>query len=122
MHPPPLDHAQRQALFEKCLRDVVGDAYPRGWFLDPEIKRENVIDWIFWAIFSCDRADAAPEWRAEAEYYLVAMEQHLEVNFEDGHNEAAKSMRLTLDPVLMAHRPLLWYGVSDHRWPDTSVL
>jgi hypothetical protein len=92
----------------------VGDGYPHGWFLDTDVKRENVMSWIYWAIFSCNGVDAEPEWQAEAEEYLVAIERRFGRKFEDGHNGTAKSMRLTLDPVLMIHRPLLWYAVSNH--------
>jgi hypothetical protein len=113
-HPPPLDRTQRQALFEKCLNNVVGDGYPHGWFLSADFNRDDVMSWIYWAIFSCDRADAAPEWQAEAEEYLVAMEQRFGQEFKNGRHGTTKSMRLTLDPVLTIHRPLLWYAVSNH--------
>jgi hypothetical protein len=116
-HPPPLDRTQRQALFEKCLNGAVGDRYPHGWFLGTDVNRDDVMGWLYWAIFSCDRANAAPEWQVEAEEYLVAIERRFGREFKDGRNGpgTTKSMRLTLDPVVMIHRPLLWYAVSNHR-------
>jgi len=113
VHPPLLDRIQRQALFEKCLKDVVGDGYPLGWFLGTDVNRDDVMDWIYWAVFSCDRVEAAPEWQTEAEEYLVLVERRFGLEFKDGNNgpRKTKSMRLTLDPVVMIHRPLLWYAI-----------
>jgi hypothetical protein len=100
-------------LFERCLAYVSGDVYPQRWFLSStDIRRENLMDWIFWAIFYTDVAHAAPEWFDEARGYVAAIEAALGHQLEEGRNGDVRSMRPTLDPVVMLHRPLIWYGVS----------
>ena len=54
------------------------------------------------------------EWEDEIVEYLAAVEKALGQALPDGYNKDAPCMRLTLDPVPMLHRPLLWYLVS---WP-----
>ena len=54
------------------------------------------------------------EWEDETVEYLAAVEKALGQALPDGYNKDAPCMRLTLDPVPMLHRPLLWYLVS---WP-----
>lgn len=88
----------------------MGDQYPSGWFLGPDIKRDNVIIWTLWALFSADTYE--PEWKDEIEGYLAEIEGLLGRKLEDGHNDKAPSMRLTFDPVIALHRPVVWYLVS----------
>jgi len=111
-HPPLSNRPARQILFNRCLKFVDSDVYPSRWFFSTDIKRENVVEWVLWAIFSSDREHASLEWREEIDGYVASIEGQLGKKFEHGYNGNVKSMRLTLDPVVMAHRPLIWYGVS----------
>jgi hypothetical protein len=79
-----------------------------------DFMRENVIDWLLWALFSSDRKHAPPEWREEIDGYVTSIERLMGKKLQHGHHQNVKSMRVTLDPVVMAHRPLLWYAVSLH--------
>ena len=54
------------------------------------------------------------EWEEEIVEYLAVVENVIGRTLPDGYNKDTPSMRLTLDPVPMIHRPLLWYMVG---WP-----
>lgn len=101
--------SEQDSLLEHHVSD---SGYPAGWFLSPEIKKENVRDWILWAMFSVNSGEALEEWTEEIDGYIQSVEKTLGRRLEDGRNPKANSMRLTFDPVLMTHRPLIWYFVS----------
>jgi hypothetical protein len=69
-----------------------------------------MILWILWALFSTDTMQ--PEWEDEINAYVEDMESILGRKLESGFNDKAGCMRLTFDPVVSLHRPLLWYLVS----------
>ncbi|KAF7976521.1 hypothetical protein HWV62_6341 [Athelia sp. TMB] len=112
-HPPPISYEARQDLFKHCKSFLVGHDYPTGWFLTPDFKREDVVHWILWALFSADRAE--PEWEQEINEYVSQIEDILDRKLERGSKEAlateSKSMRLTFDPVVTLHRPFIWYTI-----------
>jgi hypothetical protein len=105
-----LTYKERQLLFKRCRSCQDGDDFPIGWFQSSDIKRENVILWILWALFSTDTYQ--PEWEEEINEYILSIESLLGHKFEHGYDDRAKSMRLTFDPVVAVHRPLVWYIVS----------
>jgi hypothetical protein len=109
-HPPPLTRVERQALFEKCTSCTTDDSYPAGWFTS-DITRENATEWILWALFSCDLEHAKEEWAEEIDIYIQGIEKILGRELESSQQKTG-SMRLTFDPVVMVHRPLIWYNVS----------
>lgn len=112
MHPPPINYSERQALFNRCKSYLVGHDYPTGWFLDPDFKREDAVHWMLWALFSSETAQ--PEWEEEIVEYVEEIEKILGRKLDHGTAEAglaSKSMRLTFDPVVMLHRPFVWYLV-----------
>jgi hypothetical protein len=76
------------------------------------MKREDAVDWLLWALFSCEREDALEEWTEELDTYIKMVEEMLGRKLEEGRGEGVRSMRLTFDPVKVAHRPLIWYSVS----------
>jgi hypothetical protein len=43
--------------------------------------------------------------------YVQCIERLLGRKLEDGLNEKIKCLKVTLDPVVSLHRPLLWYIV-----------
>ena len=56
-----------------------------------------------------------PEWEEEVNGYVREVENILGRRLEAGYNEEAKSLRLTFDPVVTLHKPILWYLVSTSR-------
>ena len=70
------------------------------------------MDWLLWSLFNSDRAHESPEWKQEIDSYVASVERLSGKRLQLGRNEGTKCMRVTLDPVVMVHRPLLWYGVS----------
>ncbi|KAJ3984347.1 hypothetical protein F5890DRAFT_1554150 [Lentinula detonsa] len=125
---PPLNREQREALFLRCSKHIsfsvtestpnkLSSTYPNGWFLTPNprstpnarLKRENLIEWILWALFSCNPHEAKDSWKDEIDGYVRQIEGITNVKFENGRDEGMKALRLTLDEVKMVHRPLVWY-------------
>ena len=51
----------------------------------------------------------------EVDGYVREVENILGRRLEAGYNEEAKSLRLTFDPVVTLHKPILWYLVSTSR-------
>ncbi|KAJ4496246.1 hypothetical protein C8J55DRAFT_532664 [Lentinula edodes] len=109
--PPPLTRAQRHALFLQCSKRIAGSRYPLGWFTSPNVKRQNVVEWILWALFSATPETAQESWKEEMEEYVDKVEELLGMKLEQGRVHTTSALRLTLDPVKMVHRPLIWYLV-----------
>lgn len=53
------------------------------------------------------------QYTEELNEYLDAIERKTGAAIEDGYSrdQGVRSMRISLDPVAMLHRPLLWYFV-----------
>ncbi|KAI7722968.1 hypothetical protein KC353_g20 [Hortaea werneckii] len=87
------------------------ERYVRGWFkgADTEdIGIQDVKKWLAWAFFDRDWADGQDE--DEIEDYALQIQGMLRKDFGPGSGNA-KPLRLTIDPVNMLHRSLLWYLV-----------
>ncbi|KAK4464323.1 Alpha/Beta hydrolase protein [Cladorrhinum samala] len=122
-HPqPPLNRAQRQALFDKCASNIPDwESYIRGWFLNApisEIKRDNVREFLLWAFFDIDSNDDAtreldPDTESHLDSLISQTESLLGRKFPPGRAGAAttKSLRLTIDPISIQYRSVLWYAV-----------
>lgn len=110
--PPRLSRSQRRDLFGKCASQITSD-YPSGWFLpsNSDIKRDNVYEWILWALFASTPEHASPEWEQEIDEYISTVEKSLGRKLEPGRASDVKSLRLSFDPIHMLHRPLIWYMV-----------
>ena len=113
IHPPPRSKKQRKALFAKVRREVHDpDKFFSGWFrgAKPEdIGREDVrlfLNWAFWD----GKADMYGADEKELDEYIGKVEQMLRTPFKPGKG-TAKSLRLTLDPIEMECRTLLWYSL-----------
>ncbi|KZT69894.1 hypothetical protein DAEQUDRAFT_668977 [Daedalea quercina L-15889] len=114
VHPSPLTRKEREALFARCFIYIARMNMATGWFFGSEaslIKRENMKEWLLWALFDCNLDGLREEWMDELEGYLRRLEAYMGSKIEDGWCEAARCMRLTLDPVVMLHRPLAWYTI-----------
>jgi hypothetical protein len=125
VHPPLRSKKERKALFAKVRREVHDpDRFMGGWFrgAKPEdIGREDLkgfLNWAFWdgrADMSVGGAD-----EKELEYYIGKVETMMRKPFKPGYG-SAKSLKLTLDPIVMECRTLLWYGLvsTKHSVMDT---
>ncbi|KAF8811418.1 hypothetical protein BYT27DRAFT_7336185 [Phlegmacium glaucopus] len=122
--PPPLTREERRRIFAKCVAAAnTSDSaatptpYPTGWFLPKNTipKREDVIDWLLWALFSATTTirdgSLVEENKEEIDGYIEEVEQLLGRKLESGGDSCLRSMRITLDPVGMLHRPLVWYSI-----------
>jgi hypothetical protein len=86
-----------------------------GWFSSTQgrLRRQNVVEWLLWALYSCEPQDALlDEWKEELDEYVRRIEERLGYKLEDGYDSIVKSMRLLFDPVGATYRPLIWYLVS----------
>ena len=85
-----------------------------GWFSQSSLSRiqqGNVIEWLLWALFSTDAGHNLGEWEEELNSYISVFATIVGYPLDTGSNGELKTMRLTLDPVVMIHRPLIWYMV-----------
>ena len=57
-----------------------------------------------------------PEWEEEVDGYIREVEYILGRRLEVGYSEEAKSLRLTFNPVVTLHKPILWYLMSTSRF------
>ena len=113
VHPELLPRSERRRLFKRAHDSLLdAESYLSKWFSGAplsDIKRENVKQFFCWAFLS--KAHWGPEDEDELEEYADAMEQALDQKLDPGWGKAVP-LRLTLDPIEMKHRPLLWYSVS----------
>lgn len=65
-------------------------------------------EFFLWAFFNRDGLPGGDD--EELEEYIVAAERQLGRTIDEGRGSAA-CLRLTLDPVNMLHRSILWYSV-----------
>ncbi|EIW51855.1 uncharacterized protein TRAVEDRAFT_24907 [Trametes versicolor FP-101664 SS1] len=85
-----------------------------GWFFSSvpdDIKRENMIEWLLWALFGTHREGLQDEWAEEIQGYLQKMESLLGRKIEEGWDQTVRCMKVSLDPVDAIHRPLVWYFI-----------
>ena len=112
-HPAPRSKEERRKLFDYVKTEVTDpDQFIQGWFKGAEIKdirRDDVKEWLTWAFF--DRDYEGREDEDEIEEYTLEIESMLRKDFRPGKG-TVKPLKLTIDPVDMLHRSLLWYFVS----------
>ncbi len=113
IHPPPRTKKQRKALFARIRREVHDpDKFFSGWFRGAnieDIRREDVRLFLSWAFWD-GKADMYGTDEKELDCYIGKVEQMLRTPFKPGKG-TAKSLRLTLDPIEMECRTLLWYSL-----------
>ena len=121
-HPPIRSKEERRKLVDRVHADVADpERYIRGWFKGArieEIGREDVKTYLAWAILDRDRVQGEDVDEEEIEEYTREIESMLGKDFRPG-KRTAKPLRLTLDPVDVLHRSLLWYLVLPP-WTDMS--
>ncbi|CAE6367164.1 unnamed protein product [Rhizoctonia solani] len=113
VHPPPLSPEDRHQLFTRCLHHLKDAQSFNQWFLDapPRIPRQNVLEWLKWGFFAGEQCtnDTCSKHDEELEEYLKALENALGERFPPGVDPKLKSIRITLDDVVVYHRPVVWY-------------
>lgn len=111
IHPHLRTKQQRKELFDKVRSEIHDpEKFLSGWFRGAKIEdigREDLREFLAWAFWE-GRNVAHDE--AELEELVVKVEKMTRRSFPPGSGKA-KSLRLTLDPIEMECRSLLWYGI-----------
>lgn len=117
VHPPVRSRQERLDLFNKCQREIHDPvSFLSGWFRGARVEdigREELrkfVDWSFWEGRAQTGDEEDGETAAEIEDYMEKMERMMPQPFVAGPGKA-KSLRLTLDPIEIEARSLLWYGL-----------
>ncbi|KAK0310132.1 hypothetical protein LTR82_014955 [Friedmanniomyces endolithicus] len=110
LHPAARSREDRRALFEKVKDEIrTPEQFLSGWFRGAkveEIGKEELKGWLDWAFWD---GRVGPDDEEEMEELVKDVEDLVGKQFPDGKGPA-KSLRLTLDPIEMEWRSLLWYG------------
>ncbi|KAG0377476.1 hypothetical protein BGX24_006047 [Mortierella sp. AD032] len=116
--------AKRRELFERCLETVEeGEGVKRWievWFdtgrtKQParfeDIGRANMVTWMAWAFWAAPLEEVAqsPAAIIELNEMIDTIEEAKKVKFTEGYNPNVECIRLSLDPVIASHRPLIYY-------------
>ncbi|EMC94174.1 hypothetical protein BAUCODRAFT_36646 [Baudoinia panamericana UAMH 10762] len=110
-HPPLRSKAERKALFDKVrgeIHDV--ERFLSGWFRGARVEdigRDDAKDFLSWAFWE---SRTVREDEAELEEVTQGVEKMVGRTFKPGRG-TAKSLRLTLDPIEIECRSLLWYTI-----------
>ncbi|KAF6808933.1 alpha beta hydrolase fold family [Colletotrichum sojae] len=108
----PLSRPERREFFQRGLDHAPDvEQYIRKWHCNAQlgdIRRENVKDWLLWALF--DKEGIPGEDDDELEEYINDAEERAGVSIKKGYGDA-KPMRLSFDSVDIRHRSLLFYGI-----------
>lgn len=120
-----MSRTERKELFDKCAQMMTAQS-TEGWFSQSSLSRiqqGNVIEWLLWALFSTDAGHNLGEWEEELNSYISVFATIVGYPLDTGSNGELKTMRLTLDPVVMIHRPLIWYMVRvlDSEWKSVLI-
>jgi hypothetical protein len=112
IHPPLKTPAERRRLFDDVKREIHnGETYLAGWFHGAKIEdigRKQVTEFLDWVFFDSRAAESDED---ELEHYVQEMEKLVGRRLGKG-SPNVKALRLTLDPIAMECRSLLWYFVS----------
>lgn len=107
------DRTERRDLFDKCIATITDPVrYVSLWHRGAPIEtigRENVKEWICWGFM--DRGTWGPDEDEELEEYVDALENLLPdgMKFRQGKTPGIKTLRFSLDPINISHKPLLFY-------------
>jgi pimeloyl-ACP methyl ester carboxylesterase len=110
------NRGQRRDLFNKCIATITDPVrYVSLWHRGAPIAsigRENVKEWICWGFL--DRDIGGPDEDEELEEYVDALEKLLPngMKFKDGKAAGIQTLRFSLDPVNISHKPLLFYVIG----------
>ncbi|KAF7795762.1 hypothetical protein EIP86_006929 [Pleurotus ostreatoroseus] len=88
------------------------DRHAMGWFFSPsssEMRRDNAVEWLLWALFSSTRDNRLDEWKEEIEGYIEVIERLLGHELQDGYNDSINAF------VETSPHPSLAYWYRPHR-------
>jgi pimeloyl-ACP methyl ester carboxylesterase len=107
------DRAKRHHLFNKCIATITDPVrYVSLWHRGAPIERigrEDVKEWICWAFMNKGNWDSDED--TELDQYVNNLEKLFAdgLKFKEGHGTGVKTLRFSLDPVNLTHKPLLFY-------------
>lgn len=112
-HPPRMSRAERDALFHNCANSMTPESITNWFIRAPGLRvlRDNVADWLLWALFSARSNEVLEEWEEELDYYISVMGNYVGYPIDRGSIPEMQCFRLTFDPVYMVHRPFIWYMI-----------
>ncbi|GKT56152.1 alpha/beta hydrolase fold family [Colletotrichum tofieldiae] len=115
--PTPLSREERNRFFHQGLDHAPDvEQYIRRWHCNAQlgdIRRENVKDWLLWALF--DKQGHPGEHEEELEEYIADAEERAGITIKGGFGDSTP-MRLSFDPINITHRSLLFYLITG--WLD----
>lgn len=126
VHGPAMEVAhttrkERRQLFQKCLATIDDPVrYVSLWHRGApaeSLGRENAKEWVRWAFLN--KSAWCPDEDDEVEEYVSALENLLPngMKFRPGRVPGIKTLRFSLDPVNISHKPLIFYilgvGITD---------
>ncbi|KAG0041596.1 hypothetical protein BGZ83_001598 [Gryganskiella cystojenkinii] len=116
--------AKRTELFQRCLETVGHGEEVKRWievWFDTgrtsqpakfeDIGRSNMIHWLAWAFWAApvEEVFESPSAVMELNQMVDTIEVAKNIKFTEGHNPDVDCIRLSLDPVIASHRPLIYY-------------
>ena len=108
--PIVIQRAEREMIFERTWEVTPNPRkYLSLWFHNAPVealRRDDVTDWLHWRGWNSFDHDSKDE--EELHHYLRRTEEVLGLTFKPGSGPH-KSMRVTIEPVRMQHRPLIYY-------------
>mmetsp|Transcript_19379 Transcript_19379/g.44843 ORF Transcript_19379/g.44843 Transcript_19379/m.44843 type:complete len:487 (+) Transcript_19379:164-1624(+) len=104
------------------------ETFISGWFLGApfsEVKKDNLVEFICWAMYNKDFRHATPEESAAMGRKLAEFQQCFPRDFEEGYNPKVSCTKFTLEDAAshIIHRPLVFYVmVSVFRMLGSALL
>jgi pimeloyl-ACP methyl ester carboxylesterase len=122
MNAPPRPEPVRRdigELWKLCMRrSPDGPAsFIEGWFYDvplSEITREDMEDFISWALFSSTFELLTVASADQARHVIGLIEEELDHKFppRTAEKEPLRNMRFSIEPIQYTPKPLIYYGVT----------
>lgn len=119
LHPSTRSTIEPEQYVEKVMDivDSVRGVYPFETFLTrwcgsetiQELKKGNVAQFLAWALFSKRVEDLLPRDYVLLHRMVEMVDRRFELGLEEGLNPEARTLRMTLEPLQVIHRPLFMY-------------
>lgn len=122
---PPITTRERRDELWKGIRESgvsMGDESPyyflRSWFSVPSltfITRSDLKEWLAWALFDRQYNEITDsKVKTELDERILEGEQEMTLTIPDQIEEKVPAaMRLNVDDVVAAHRPLVYYAATE---------
>jgi len=119
------DSADLERLADDAEVLALKQAEASGWFLKArdrsekwplarvhELRRGNIDEWVSWAFFGCATDEVPTSRRQEADELVDEIIEWMDLRLQPGYNPEVVAMRITMDPIPSAPRPLIYYAVT----------